>query len=161
MDDPKPGDGGELYETDFFAWTESQAKALRAHGRGDNAIDYDRLAEEIEDVGRSELAACESFVLLVLRHLLKLAHGTRTEPRAGWRREVVAYRIALGRRLTPSIRAKLERGYALLWRDAAALARADFAVDEPDTPLDLPDAPAFTLEEAIDPDFWPDVGARR
>jgi hypothetical protein len=156
MDDPKPGETGELHETDFFAWTEAQARALRARGRGGNAIDYDRLAEEIEDVGRSELAACESFVVLILRRLLKLAHGTRAEPRAGWRREVVAYRIALARRLTPSIRAKLARGYARLWRDAAALARADFAVDEPDTPLDLPDTPAFALEEAIDPDFWAD-----
>jgi len=37
----------DLYDTDFFAWTQQQAEAIRA-GVWDD-IDRDHLAEEIED----------------------------------------------------------------------------------------------------------------
>ena len=52
----------ELYDEDFYAWTQAQAKALRTHFRGDNRLDVEHLAEEIEDLGSSELQAVESFV---------------------------------------------------------------------------------------------------
>lgn len=43
----------DLYDRDFFLWTREQAQALRARQAGANDLDWDRLAEEIEDVGRS------------------------------------------------------------------------------------------------------------
>jgi hypothetical protein len=50
----------DLYEEDYFAWTRAQAEALRARGRGANALDYDHLAEELDALGNEQLAACES-----------------------------------------------------------------------------------------------------
>ena len=51
----------DLYEADFLLWTERQAAELRAlaHSCRDlpNALDLDHIAEEIEDLGRSELNA--------------------------------------------------------------------------------------------------------
>jgi len=58
------------YDTDFYAWTQDQAAALRARGE-DPGLDH--LAEEIEDVGnRSALPSraswCASSGLLKLRY---------------------------------------------------------------------------------------------
>jgi hypothetical protein len=59
----------DLYEADFYAWTQAQAQKLRDHSA--NAIDWDNLAEEIESVGRSEKREIRSRLEKVLMHLLK------------------------------------------------------------------------------------------
>lgn len=43
----------DLYERDFYAWTQDQAARLRAMG-GHTAIDVAHLAEEIADLGKRE-----------------------------------------------------------------------------------------------------------
>ena len=63
-----------LYERDVLAWSQHQADLLRRLGRGErvNDVDWTNIAEEIEDVGLSELHSVESFLTLILVHLLKL-----------------------------------------------------------------------------------------
>jgi hypothetical protein len=48
---------GSLYDEDFYAWTQQQAELLRHGPAAANRLDYDPLAEEIEDLERSELPA--------------------------------------------------------------------------------------------------------
>ena len=43
------------YETDFYAWTQAQATALRA--KDWPALDVDNLAEELEGMARSDRRA--------------------------------------------------------------------------------------------------------
>ena len=43
------------YDTDFYAWTQTQATALRA--KESKTLDWDHLAEEIESLGRSDRRA--------------------------------------------------------------------------------------------------------
>jgi Domain of unknown function DUF29 len=57
------------YDTDFYAWTQAQAAAIRAGAWG--AIDRDHLAEEIDDVGKSERRVLVSHLRVLLTHLLK------------------------------------------------------------------------------------------
>jgi len=57
------------YDDDFYAWTQTQAAALRAQ-QGE-ALDWRHLAEEIEDVGKSERRAVSSHLRVLLTHLLK------------------------------------------------------------------------------------------
>ena len=52
----------DLYDEDFYAWTQQQAEVLRTHFQGDNRLDVEHLAEEVEDLGKSELHAIESYV---------------------------------------------------------------------------------------------------
>ncbi|MCC7267028.1 MAG: DUF29 domain-containing protein [Caulobacteraceae bacterium] len=93
----------DLYDVDFVAWTEAQAAALRARRSGANALDYDNLAEEIEDLGKSEQHACESFVENIIEHLLKIEFIGPRETIPHWRGEIVAFRNSLKRRLTKTI----------------------------------------------------------
>jgi hypothetical protein len=45
---------GPRYEDDFFAWTQHQAMVLRSMAVADNRFDRANVAEEIEDLGRSQ-----------------------------------------------------------------------------------------------------------
>jgi Domain of unknown function DUF29 len=57
------------YDTDFYAWTQAQAAAIRAGAWG--AVDRAHLAEEVEDVGKSERRALVGHLRVLLTHLLK------------------------------------------------------------------------------------------
>ena len=54
----------DLYDTDILLWSERQAELLRRHAAGERVkdawIDWPNIAEEIVDVGRSELRAVAS-----------------------------------------------------------------------------------------------------
>jgi len=75
-------DRRSLYDDDIYAWTQQQAEVLRrlAETRRDlpNELDLENVAEEIEDVGKSELHRVESFVRLILLHLVKAASVRQT-----------------------------------------------------------------------------------
>lgn len=73
-----------LYDADILLWSEQQAELLRR--RAANALDWDNLAEEIQDVGLSELHAVESLLVQALIHMLKVE---------AWR---IARRVSLARR---------------------------------------------------------------
>src|SRR5437667_3811688 len=75
----------ELYDRDFFLWTQEQATALRAVKDSNLPLDWENLAEEIESLGKSDRRELRSQITRILRHLLKLEVSSATEPRAGWR----------------------------------------------------------------------------
>lgn len=82
------------YDRDIVAWANEQAQLLRA--RQWPLLDADRIAEEIEDVGRSEKRALASRLEVLLSHLLKW----RFQPRLGgpsWRNNQGAARLHRGR----------------------------------------------------------------
>lgn len=99
---------GSLYEDDFYAWTQEQAELLRRGPAGANRLDYDLIAEEIEDLGRSELSAAQSPCEPIIEHFLKLEYSGLAEPAGHWRREIVEWRTQLDNKLTRSIIAKLD-----------------------------------------------------
>ena len=109
MADDLRNPGADLYERDYLAWTEVQASALRARKGGENALDYDNLAEEIEDLGKSEFYGCQSFVERIIEHLIKLEFIGDPDPQAHWRGEVLEFRNQLEDRLTRTIEQRLEQ----------------------------------------------------
>ena len=62
-----------LYETDFFEWTQIQARALHEHNI--KALDWENLKEEIEDLGNEKLNAVNSFLKRLIEHRLKLDYS--------------------------------------------------------------------------------------
>jgi hypothetical protein len=129
----------QLYDQDFYLWTQSQAAALEAEGARSrsNALDWELLAEEVRDLGGSQLRECLSRTITILEHLYKLAWTAREEPQAGWRETVRTQRRELRLALTASIERLVEARLEELHLAAAADAAESFAEHEPGVAPDL------------------------
>jgi hypothetical protein len=94
------------YETDVVAWASEQARLIRA-GQFD-ALDLEHIAEEIEDVGKSEQRELASRMAVLLAHLLKWQYQPERRG-ASWENTIRAQRkeISYGLDEAPSLRTKL------------------------------------------------------
>ncbi|HEV2334598.1 MAG TPA: DUF29 domain-containing protein [Stellaceae bacterium] len=139
------------YDEDFFAWTEEQARLLRA---GDVAeIDALNLAEEIESVGKSDRREIRSRLIVLLTHLLKWRFQPN-EKSSGWlgtigeQRDQIEAILEDSPSLRPVIGAVLSRAY----KRAHAVASQETGLSESTFPADCP----FTPEQILAVDFLPD-----
>ena len=100
----------DLYHRDVLAWSEHQADLLRRVGRGERVsdIDWDLVAEEIADLGLSELHSVESFLELMLVHLLKIYGWPDSQSVGHWRVEIDAFQVRHERRYTPFMRQRVD-----------------------------------------------------
>jgi hypothetical protein len=138
------------YDTDFYAWTQQQAEALRAKDWA--ALDVEHLAEEVDDLRKTERRAVRRQLRLILSHLLKWVYqpARRTD---SWRSTVANGRVLVQEDLEdlPSLAPELETLAA--W--AYPRARRD-AVQETGLPLAIfPAACPWALAQVLDADFWP------
>ncbi len=119
------------YEDDVVAWADQQARLLRE--RRFDELDIEHLAEEIEDVGKSEQRELGNRMSLLLAHLLK---WQKQPGRRGtsWRITIRNQRRGVARRLdeTPSLRTKLDDPdwWAAVWDDATAQAAQETGLSE-------------------------------
>lgn len=135
------------YEEDVVAWASEQARLLR-EGRLD-LLDIANLAEEIEDVGKSEQRELVNRMAVLLAHLIKW-QGQPGRRGASWQITIRNQRRGIARRLdeTPSLRPKLNEPawWAGVWDDAAAQAAEETGLsDFPDT---CPWGPGEILDQA-------------
>jgi hypothetical protein len=117
-----------LYDEDILIWSEQQAAALRSlASRRDlpNELDLANVIEEIEDVGKSEFHTVESLIGNILIHLVLLAIDPDAPAKRGWIAEITAWNLTLRRRISPSMRLRLDM--ESLWRDALEVAAARLA----------------------------------
>src|SRR5688572_19957487 len=110
---------GSLYETDIVAWAAEQAELLR---RGEwRALDIANLAEEIEDVGRSEQRELRSRLAVLLSHLLKWQFQPTLRSKS-WSATIAVQRRAIAREMmrTPSLKRFFfdEKWLEAAWDDA-------------------------------------------
>ena len=101
----------DLYERDILVWSEKQASLLRRLARGEGvneAIDWDHVIEEVEDVGASELHGCQSQISQALLHLLKLGAEPQSQAAAHWRSEIIGFLAGARRRFSPGMRQRFE-----------------------------------------------------
>jgi len=99
-----------LYERDILSWSEHQADLLRRLARGErvNDVDWTHVVEEIEDVGLSELRAVESYLDLMLVHLLKVHGWPNSLSVRHWRTEIGSFQKNAARRFAPSMRQRID-----------------------------------------------------
>jgi hypothetical protein len=154
----RPTAAATLYDEDFYAWTQEQAKALRAHFRGDHRIDAEHLAEEIEDLGRSDLHAVESYVEQIIAPLLKLDYSGYELSRGHWRGEVEAFRSSKERKMTPAIRRVVRQRLPRLYERAARSAAASLHQHEPDFRRRLPKTSPYHWETVASRDVFAEIG---
>jgi hypothetical protein len=119
---------GDLYLTDILAWSEQQAGALRElASRRDlpNTLDLTHVAEEIEDVGLSELNGVKSRIRLILGHAVKCLDEPQGQSVPHWLAEIGNWQSDLADRFSASMRQRI--GMDVLWQRALRQAALDLA----------------------------------
>lgn len=81
-----------LYETDYYGWTQHVAAALRE--RRIESLNLDEIAEEIEDLGRSERRSLRSALKQLLQHLLKWDYQAERRSRS-WVESIKKHRVLI------------------------------------------------------------------
>jgi len=111
------------YETDIVAWADEQAQLLR--NKKFELIDIEHIAEEIEDVGKSEQRELANRMAVLIAHLLKWQFQPERQS-SSWERTIREQRKSLGFHLkkVPSLRYKLTDSEWLesVWSDAVTIA---------------------------------------
>ena len=154
-DGPRPK--GPDYDDDFYAWTQYQAEVLRTLPTSDNRFDREHLAEEIEDLGKSERDAVRSQVERILLHFLKLAYSPARDPRFDWMDSIAEARSALANKLSPTLRRDSEGALSKLY--ASARRRAILQLSghrEYMAAQSLPTECPFTIDQIIADDWYPE-----
>lgn len=118
------------YEADVVAWANEQASLIRA-GRFDQ-LDLTHIAEEIEDVGKSEQRELASRMAVLLAHILKWEFQPQKRS-ISWTLTIKEQRRLLVRRIqkTPSLGPMLVDPEWIdeIWVDAKALAEKETGLD--------------------------------
>ncbi len=164
MDGTVPHD---LYERDFYAWTQDQAARLRALDGRNDGLDAANVAEEIESLGRSDRRAAESLIGNLLLYLCKLRWHPDPLPRTHWTAEVIGFRRQVGRifRDSPSLRAKRQEMAEEEWQALRrgmqiTLDRARMAAGDVEAQIATTEALPFDLDaEVLSEDWFPDPPA--
>jgi hypothetical protein len=140
------------YERDVVAWAAEQAGLLRA-GRFD-ALDIAHIAEEIEDVGKSEQRELASRMTVLLIHLLKWQLQAQRRG-SSWEATIRHQRERIARRLerTPSLKASLSDPdwWGDAWGDARLETAQETGIGFDTLPADCP----WTTAEVLDSNHWP------
>jgi hypothetical protein len=61
-----------LYDSDFYLWTQEQSGILEKHRFDD--LDIENLLEEIEALGKRDMHSLRSYLIVFFQHLLKLKY---------------------------------------------------------------------------------------
>jgi hypothetical protein len=146
---------GPRYDDDYFAWTQYQAEVLRTMRRADNRLDRERVAEEIEDLGKSERDAVRSQIVRIIEHLLKLQYSPASDPRYDWMASIVDARRLLTDKITATLLADVERTLSRLYSDGRELAQLGlrkFGEDAESLPAMCP----YTLQQIRERGWYPE-----
>ena len=118
------------YESDVVAWAKEQAEMIRS-GRFDK-LDLKNIAEDIEDVGKSEQRELASRMAVLLAHILKWKFQPQKRS-ISWTLTIKEQRRLLVRRVqkTPSLSPMLAdlEWIDEIWVDAKALAEKETGLD--------------------------------
>ena len=148
---------GPRYDDDFYAWTRHQAMVLRTMAAADNRFDRENVAEEIEDLGRSERDAVRSQIRRIIEHLLKLAYSPAHQPRFDWMASIAEARATLGDKLSPTLQRDAQNLLSKLYQDGRD--RAELGLrshGEMQAADNLPPDCPYTIDEILRRGWFPE-----
>lgn len=145
-----------LYETDFYAWTQQQAKLLKTQAWDE--LDTANLIEEIESLGRKERQELRNRLGILLGHLLKWHYQPHRRSNS-WlatinqqRREIQILLIE-----NPSLKPYLVEAMELAYQSGV-----DLAVRETNLPYEtFPSTCTYMLEQVLNAQFLPGKDSER
>jgi hypothetical protein len=131
MDTNAPAVELGLYERDELAWSLTQARALRE--RQADALDWDNLAEEIEDLGKSLVRELRSRLGVLVAHVIKL-HVQPERYSTSWRGTILEQQRQIRMLLddAPSLRSRLPDLFETVVSDGYEIAAADMNMTDRD-----------------------------
>ena len=140
------------YETDIVAWAKQQAWLVR--NKKFDLLDLEHIAEEIEDVGKSEQRELASRMAVLLQHLLKWQYQPARQG-ASWQATIKTQRERIKQRLrkTPSLKYCLKD--ADWWEDAWADARYETEKETGIAFDKLPKTCPWTNKQILTDDWFP------
>jgi hypothetical protein len=140
----------DIYDTDFYAWANTQAELLRT-GQLEKA-DIEHIAEEIESMGKGELRELENRLALLFTHLLKWQLQPTLRSRS-WELTIKEQRRRLRRHLAqnPSLKRKLSQAQEDAYGDAILEAARQTGLAEEGFPVQCP----FNGDQMLNDDYWP------
>jgi hypothetical protein len=141
------------YDTDVLAWANEQAALLRAGNL--SALDIQHIADEVEDVGKSEKRELANRMAILLTHLLKwdMQRERREINGRSWLITIKVQRRAIALHLeeVPSLKATLRdpSWWEIVWGDAVTKAAEETGLQ------DFPDVCPWSEAQVLDPEFLP------
>jgi hypothetical protein len=155
------------YDSDFYAWTQQQTKALRLlqsdpflcdllfylKWEEGLCLDLENLAEEIESLGRAEYEKFESAIHRLTQHLLKWQYQPELRSRS-WQLTISEQRRRIVKLLrnNPSFKARLKETLSEGYADG----RKSAAI-EADLPLaTFPETCPYPWEQLTNEDWLPE-----
>ena len=143
-----------LYETDFYAWTQQQAALL--HTQQWSQLDLPNLIEEIDALGKQQRQELRNRLSILIGHLLKWQYQPQNRSRS-WlatiriqRLDILAL-LAENLSLKPHLEAALQKAY----QRGVQLAIQDTELPDRTFPLESP----YSLPEVLDDRFYPGEAA--
>jgi Domain of unknown function DUF29 len=138
------------YDEDFYGWTLSQAKALRTGFWP--GLDALHLAEEVEDLGKSERRAVISHLRVLLIHLLKW-HFQEQRRSDSWLHSMGNAQVELQTILkdSPSLHHELSTFVAVAYEQATVLTSRETGLSVGAFPINCPWSPEHLLHPSTIP----------
>ncbi|TSA38011.1 MAG: DUF29 domain-containing protein [Methylococcaceae bacterium] len=138
------------YDTDVVAWANEQAWLVR--NKKFDLLDIEHIAEEIEDVGKSEQRELASRMAVLIAHLLKWQFQPEYQG-ASWERTIREQRKSLGFHIkqVPSLKSKLlnPEWQNAVWADAVTIAIRETGLDN------FPETCPWTIDNILSHNWLP------
>jgi predicted phage tail protein len=139
------------YETDIIAWANQQAWLIR-HKKFD-LLDIEHIAEEIEDVGKSEQRELANRMTVLIAHLLKWQFQPERRGK-NWEFTIRNQRKAIQIHLkqVPSLKTKLNDAewWEVIWGDAVYEAAKETGLDA------FPETQIWSVDNILSDSWLPD-----
>ena len=121
-----------LYNQDFNLWLEQTYQAIKQ--KDFEAVDWDNLLEEIDDMGKSQKRSLESYLELLIAHTLKLQYWESEKERncKHWQVEISNFRKRINRLIkkNPSLKGYAAEVYPELFADTVDTWRIEFHIPD-------------------------------
>ncbi|OKH30028.1 hypothetical protein NIES2119_31630 [[Phormidium ambiguum] IAM M-71] len=140
----------DLYETDFYAWTQRQAQLLRQHQL--DCLDIENLVEEIDSLGKQQQQELVNRLSVLLGHLLKWEYQPSKRSRS-WVTTIREQRRRVAKLLqkNPSLKSFLNEAMLEAYLSGVDLAIEETGIELDDFPSEIP----YTWEQIENPNFFP------
>ena len=125
-------DLARLHDRDFNLWIEEVKCAIAS--RNFENMDWDNLLDAIDDMGKSQKRSLESYLELLIAHILKLQYWESEKEKnyKHWQVEVVNFRNRIRRLLkqNPSFNKYMQEVYSEIFADAVKSWQIEFNIPE-------------------------------